>query len=70
MAAIAKTCLILHNMNNEILVKINNNVLAKEMIKQAPKEVAHRIDIYFVKNNITIIKLCMAQTLPSGNIAI
>lgn len=38
------------------------------MNKQVSKKVAHRIEAYFVKNNITSIKLRMAQTLPSTNI--
>ncbi len=60
----------LYNKNNEIVVKLNNNVSAEEMKKQAPKEVAHRIDAYLIENNITTTKLRAARTLPSGDIAI
>ncbi len=40
------------------------------MKKQAPEEVAHRIDTYLVENNITVTKLRAARTLPSEDIAI
>ncbi len=69
-AANAKTRPLLYNKNNEIVVKLNNNALAEEMKKQAPKEVADRIDVYLIENNITITKLRVAQTLPSRNIVI
>lgn len=51
-------------------MKLNNNVFAEEIRKQASEEVVHRIDIYLIKNNITTIKFCAAWTLPSRNIAI
>ena len=70
MAASEKTRPPLYNKNNKIVVKLNNNALAEEMKKQAPKEVAHRIDAYLLKNNITTTKLRAVQTLPSGDIAI
>ena len=40
------------------------------MRKQAPEEVAHRIDAYLIENKITSTKLCAARTLPSGDVAI
>ncbi len=40
------------------------------MKKQAPEEVAYRIDAYLVENNITATKLRAAQTLLGGDIAI
>ena len=70
MAANAKTRPPLYNKNNEIVVKLNDNTSAEEMKKQAPKEVAHRIDAYLMENNITTTKLHAARTLPSGDIAI
>ena len=70
MAANAQSRPPLYNKNNEIVVKLNNNSLAEEMKKQALEEVAHRIDAYLMKNNIAITKLCAAQTLPSGDVAI
>ncbi len=60
MAAIAangKTRPPLYNKNNEIVVKLNDAASAEEMKKQAPKEVAHRIDAYLVEHNITATKL-------------
>lgn len=51
-------------------MKLNNNVSAEEIRKQASKEVVHRIDVYLIKNNITTIKLRAVRTLPSGNIVI
>lgn len=60
----------LYNKQNEIVVKLNDNASAEEMRKQAPEEIAHRIDAYLIKNNITIIKLRTAWTLPSGDVAI
>ena len=70
MAANTKMHPSLYNKNNEIVVKLNNNTLAKKIKKQAPKEVAHRIDAYFMENNITTTKLRAAQTLPSEDIII
>ena len=69
-AANAKTRSPLYNKNNEIVVKLNDNASAEEMKKQAPKEVAQRIDAYLIENNITTTRLRAAQTLPSGDIAI
>lgn len=40
------------------------------MKKQASKKVAYKINTYLIKNNITIIKLYMAQTLSSRDITI
>lgn len=40
------------------------------MKKEAPKEVAHRIDAYLMENNITTTKVRAARTLPSGDVAI
>ena len=54
-----------YNKNNEIVVKLNNNALAEEMKKQAPKEVAHRTDAYLIKNNITTTKVHTVQILSS-----
>ena len=70
MAASKKTRPLLYKKNNEIVVKLNNNVSAEEMKKQAPKKVAHRIDAYLIENNIITTKLHAARTLPSGDIAI
>ena len=70
MAASEKTRPPLYNKNNEIVVKLNDNASAEEMKKQAPREVAHRIDAYLIENNITTVKLRAARTLPSGDIAI
>ena len=70
MAANAKTRPPLYNKNNGIVVKLNDNASAEEMKKQAPEEVAHRIDAYLIENNITTTNLRAARTLPSGDIAI
>lgn len=70
MAANAKTCSPFYNKNNKIVVKLNDNALAEEMKKQAPKKVAQRIDAYFIENNITTTKFCEAQTLLNGDVAI
>lgn len=40
------------------------------MKKQALEKVAYRIEAYLIENNIITAKLCMAQTLLSGDIAI
>ena len=60
----------LYNKQNEIVVKLNDSASAEEMRKQAPEEVAHRIDAYLMENNITTTKLRAARTLPSGDVAI
>ncbi len=60
----------LYNKNNDIVVKLNDDASAEKMKKQAPEEVAYRIDAYLVENNITAPKLRVAQTVPSGDIAI
>ena len=52
------------------MVKLNNNASVEGMRKQAPEEVAHRIDVYLIENNITAAKLCAARTLPSGDVVI
>lgn len=70
MAANAKTRPPLYNKNNKIVVKLNNIASIEEMKKQTPKKVAYRIDAYLIENNITIIKLHIAQNLLSGEIAI
>lgn len=70
MAVNTKTCLPLYNKNNKILVKLNNNTAVEEIKKQAPQKVVYKIDAYFIENNITTIKFCIAQTLPSRNIVI
>lgn len=63
--------LLFYNKNNEIVVKLNDNTLAKKIKKQAPKKVAYKIDAYLIENNITTTKVCVvAQTLPSGDIVI
>lgn len=69
-AASKKIRLSFYNKNNKIIVELNNNALAEKMKKQAPKKVAHKIDAYFIENNISTTKLYAVQTLPSGNIAI
>ena len=66
----AKTPPPLYNKNNKIVVKLHDATSAEEMKKQAPEEVAHRIDAYLAENNIMATKLHAAQTLPSGDIAI
>ena len=45
----AKTRPLLYNKNNEIVVKLNDVASVEEMKKQAPKEVAHRINTYLLK---------------------
>ena len=70
MAANAKTRSSLYNKNNEIVVKLNNNASTEEMKKQAPKEVAQRIDAYLIENNITTTRLHATLTLPSRDVAI
>lgn len=70
MAYILKTCLSLYNKNNEIVVKLNHNILAKEIKKQVLKKFTHRIDTYLIENNIITTKLYKAQTLSDENIAI
>lgn len=40
------------------------------MKKQALEEVTYKIDAYFMKNNITTIKVYTTQTLSSRNIMI
>lgn len=40
------------------------------MRKQAPEEVVYRINAYLIENNITIIKLYIARTLPSRDVVI
>lgn len=60
----------LYNKQNEIVIKLNDNASAEEMRKQAPEEVAHRIDAYLMENNITTTKFRVARTLPSGDVAI
>ncbi len=60
----------LYNKQNELVVKLNNNASAEQMKKQAPEELANRIDAYLMENNITPTKLRAARTLPSGDIAI
>ena len=59
-----------YNKNNEIVVKLNDNASTEEMKKQAPEEVANRIDAYLMENNITTTKLRAARTLPSGDVAV
>lgn len=51
-------------------MKFNNNASAKEMKKQTPKEIVHKIDMYFIKNNITTIKLCTVRILSNRDITI
>ena len=60
----------LYNKQNEIVVKFNDSASTEEMKKQAQEEVAHRIDTYFMENNITTTKLCAARTLLSGDVTI
>ena len=69
-AANAKMRALLYNKNHQIVVKLKDAASAEEIKKQAPKEVAYRIDAYLLKNNITAAKLRAAQTLSSGNIVI
>ncbi len=59
-----------YNKNIEIVVKLNDSAPAEMVKKQVPKEVVHRIDAYLIENNVTIIKLRTARTLPSRDIAI
>lgn len=53
-----------------MVVKLNDNVFAEVMRKQAPEKVTYRIDVFLIENNITTTKFCAAQTLSSGDIAI
>lgn len=66
----AQLCPPFYNKNNKIEVKLNNIVLAELIKKQAQEKVAHKIDAYLIKNNITAIKFCIAQTLISEDIVI
>ena len=59
-----------HNEQNKIVAKLNDSASGEEMRKQALKEVVYRINAYLMENNIITTKLCVAQTLPSGEIAI
>lgn len=44
--------------NNKIVIKLNNNILAEKIKLQAFKKIIRKIDAYIIKNNITTIKLC------------
>lgn len=44
--------------------------MTEKIKKQAPEEVAYRIDVYLIKNNITTTKLRATRTLPSGDVTI
>lgn len=57
MAANMKSCPSLYNKINKIAVKLNDNLSAKEIKKQASEEFAHRIDIYLIESKINITKL-------------
>ena len=63
-------CPPLYKINNKIGVKLNDNGSVEEMKKQAPRQVAYRIDAYLIENNITTVKLHTAQNLPSRDIVI
>lgn len=65
-----KMHLFFYNKNNEILVKFNDNILAKKIKKQISKKVIYKIDAYFIKNNITTTKLHIAQILLIEDITI
>ena len=72
MAAIASnanTRPLFYNMNNKMVVKLNYSAQTEEIKKQTPEKVAHRINSYIVENNITAIKLRVAQTLLNREIA-
>lgn len=68
-AANIKTYFLLYNKNNKIIVKLNNNILAKKIKKQIFKKFAYRINIYLINNNITITKIYITEILSSGDIA-
>lgn len=59
-----------YNKNNEILVKLNNKIIAEKIKKQALKKSPHRIETYLIDNNITTTKLRTAQPLLIGDIII
>lgn len=60
----------LYNKQNKIVVKLNDNASTEEIRKQASEKVVYKIDTYFIENNITITKLCVARTLSSEDVAI
>lgn len=66
----AKSCLLLYNKNNIMIVKLNDCASTEMMKKQTLEKVAYRINAYFMENNIITTKLCMAQTLLNKNIII
>lgn len=70
MAANAKLRPLFYNKNNKIVVKLNDSTLTEMIKKQVLKEVAYKIDIYLIENNITTTKLRVAQILPSRDITI
>lgn len=59
-----------YNKNNKIIVKFNDNALIEKIKKQDFKKIIYKINTYFIKNNITITKLCIVQILSSKNIAV
>lgn len=65
-----KTRFHLYKKNNEIVAKLNNNILVEKIKKQAPKGVTHRIDSYFIENKIITTKFYAAQTLSNEDISI
>ena len=48
---------LLYNKLNKIVTNLNNNAFAKKMKKQILKKIMYKINTYFIKNNITNIKL-------------
>lgn len=51
-------------------MKLNDNASVEKIRKKALEKVAHKINAYFIKNNIITTKLYATQTLSSGNVAI
>lgn len=68
MAASKKMRPLFYAKNNKIVFKFNNNTLMEEIKKQVSKNITYRINTYLIENNITIIKICAAQTLINKNI--
>lgn len=62
--------LFFYNKNNKIVIKLNNNTFIEEIKKQVLEKVIHRIDIYFIENNISNTQLCRTCIFLSKNIAI
>lgn len=51
-------------------MKFNNITFTKKMRKQALEKIMHRIDTYFIENDINTTKFYATRTLASGDVAI